>query len=304
MNIKKYLQEKKMIVDSALERYFPNPPEGEGEMKPSNSLHRAIRHSLLNGGKRIRPILSIAAFEAVGGKGDHILPFACALEMIHTYSLIHDDLPAMDNDDFRRGKPTCHKMFGEAIGILAGDGLLTEAFKLMTTRSSWDGPSDDKALILDVVHEIAQAAGISGMVGGQVADIESEGKEVDLPLLQYIHTHKTGAMILASIRVGARLGGASGETLRAFTRYAERIGLAFQIIDDILNVEGKAIALGKSTGTDLSRGKATYPSLLGLEESKRRATELVQLAVESLKPYGPEADPLREIARFIIAREN
>ena len=304
MDIKKYLQEKKVIVDSALERYFPNPPEGEGELKPSNALHKAIRHSLLNGGKRIRPILSIAAFEAVGGKGDHILPFACALEMIHTYSLIHDDLPAMDNDDFRRGKPTCHKMFGEAIGILAGDGLLTEAFKLMTTRSSWDGPSNDKALILDVVHEIAQAAGISGMVGGQVADIESEGKEVDLPLLQYIHTHKTGAMILASIRVGATLGGASGETLQAFTRYAERIGLAFQIIDDILNVEGKAIALGKSTGTDLSRGKATYPSLLGLEESKRRATELVQLAVESLKPYGPEADPLREIARFIIAREN
>ena len=304
MDIKKYLQEKKLIVDLALERYFPNPPEGEGEVNPSNSLHKAIRHSLLNGGKRIRPILSIAAFEAVGGKGDHILPFACALEMIHTYSLIHDDLPAMDNDDFRRGKPTCHKMFGEAIGILAGDGLLTEAFKLMTNRSSWDGPSNNTELILDIVYEIAQAAGISGMVGGQVADIESEGKEIDLPQLQYIHTHKTGAMILASIRVGARLGGASGETLRAFTRYAERIGLAFQIIDDILNVEGKAIALGKSTGTDLSRGKATYPSLLGLEESKRRATELVELAVESLKPYGPEADPLREIARFIIAREN
>jgi geranylgeranyl diphosphate synthase type II len=304
MDIKKYLQEKKLIVDSALERYFPNPPEGEGELKPSNSLHKAIRHSLLNGGKRIRPILSIAAFEAVGGKGDNILPFACALEMIHTYSLIHDDLPAMDNDDTRRGKPTCHKIFGEAIGILAGDGLLTEAFKLMTNHSSWDDPSNDKALILDVVHEIAQAAGISGMVGGQVADIESEGKEVDLPQLQYIHTHKTGAMILASIRVGARLGGAGGETLRAFTQYAERIGLAFQITDDILNVEGKAAALGKSTGTDLSRGKATYPSLLGLEESKRRATELVELAVESLKPYGPEADPLREIARFIIAREN
>jgi geranylgeranyl diphosphate synthase type II len=304
MDINKYLQEKKMIVDSALERYFPNTPEGEGEVKLSNSLHRAIRHSLLDGGKRIRPILSIAAFEAVGGKGDHILPFACALEMIHTYSLIHDDLPAMDNDDYRRGKPTCHKMFGEAIGILAGDGLLTEAFKLMTNRSNWDDPSNDKALILDVVHEIAQAAGISGMVGGQVADIESEGKEIDLPLLQYIHTHKTGAMILASIRVGARLGGASGETLRAFTRYAERIGLAFQIIDDILNVEGKATALGKSTGTDLSRGKATYPSLLGVEESKRRAAELVESAVESLKPYGPGADPLREIARFIIAREN
>lgn len=304
MDIRKYLQEKKLIVDSALERYFPNPPGGEGEVKLLNSLHRAIRHSLLDGGKRIRPILSIAAFEAVGGKGDRVLPFACALEMIHTYSLIHDDLPAMDNDDTRRGKPTCHKMFGEAIGILAGDGLLTEAFKLMTNRSSWNGPSHDKELILDVVHEIAQAAGISGMVGGQVADIESEGKEVDLPLLQYIHTHKTGAMILASIRVGAKLGGASGETLQAFTRYAESIGLAFQIVDDILNVEGKAISLGKSTGTDLSRGKATYPALLGLEESKRRAIELMESALESLKPYGPEADPLREIARFIIAREN
>ena len=304
MDIRKYLQEKKMIVDSALERYFPDPSGGEGELKPLNSLHKAIRHSLLDGGKRIRPILSIAAFEAVGGRGDQILPFACALEMIHTYSLIHDDLPAMDNDDTRRGKPTCHKMFGEAIGILAGDGLLTEAFKLMTNRSSWDGPFKNNELVLDVVHEIAQAAGISGMVGGQVADIESEGKEIDLPLLQYIHTHKTGAMILASIRVGARLGGAGGETLRAFTRFGERIGLAFQITDDILNVEGKAVALGKSTGTDLSRGKATYPSLLGLEESKRRATELVESALESLKPYGDEADPLREIAQFIIARKN
>ncbi|MGQ9647347.1 MAG: polyprenyl synthetase family protein [Thermodesulfobacteriota bacterium] len=304
MDIKKYLQEKKLIVDSALERYFPNPSAGEGEARFSNSIYKAIRYSLLSGGKRIRPILSIAAFEAVGGKGDQILPFACALEMIHTYSLIHDDLPAMDNDDIRRGKPTCHKMFGEGIGILAGDGLLTEAFKLMTDRSTWEGSNSNSVLILDIVHEVAQAAGISGMVGGQVADIESEGVEVDLPLLQYIHTHKTGAMILASVRVGARLGGASEETLRAITRYGERIGLAFQIVDDILNVEGKAVALGKSTGTDLSRGKATYPSLFGLGESKRRATELVESAVASLKPCGPKADPLREIARFIIAREN
>lgn len=304
MDIKEYLREKKLIVDSALERCFPNPPEGEGEAKFSNSLHKAIRYSLLNGGKRIRPILSIAAFEAVGGKGDRILPFACALEMIHTYSLIHDDLPAMDNDDTRRGKPTCHKMFGEAVGILAGDGLLTEAFRLMTDRSSWEGNFSNSELILDIIHEVARAAGISGMVGGQVADIESEGVGVDLPLLQYIHTHKTGAMILASVRVGARLGGARGETLKAFTRYGERIGLAFQIIDDILNVEGKAIRLGKNTGTDLSRGKATYPSLLGLEESKRRAKELVELAVESLEPYRPGADPLKEMARFIITREN
>ena len=304
MDIQKYLQEKKEVVDSALEQYFPNLPEGGTEAKFTASLQKAIRYSLFAGGKRIRPILSMATIEAVEGEGGDILPFACALEMIHTYSLIHDDLPAMDNDDYRRGKPTCHKVFGEAVGILAGDALLTEAFKLMTSRSSWDTSFQDKGLILDIINEIAQAAGISGMVGGQVLDIDSEGREVNLPMLQYIHTHKTGAMILVSIRVGVRLGGASGETLRAFTRYGELIGLAFQISDDILNVEGKAIALGKNTGTDLSRGKATYPSLLGLEESKRRAKELVELAVESLKPYGPEVDPLREIGRFIIAREN
>jgi geranylgeranyl diphosphate synthase type II len=245
----------------------------------------------------------MAAFEAVGGKGNGILPFACALEMIHTYSLIHDDLPALDNDDYRRGKPTCHKVFGEAIGILAGDGLLTEAFKLMTSQSV-QGPSlRDGGWVLDVIHEVAQAAGILGMVGGQVLDIESEGKEVDLPTLQYIHTHKTGALILVSVRVGARLGGAKEETLKAFTRYGERIGLAFQIADDILNVEGKAALLGKKTGSDLSRGKATYPSLLGVEESKRRARELLEFAVDAIRSFGPEAEPLRKIAGFILSRE-
>jgi geranylgeranyl diphosphate synthase type II len=304
MDIKRYLQEKKEIVDSALERYYPNLPDEGIEGNSPALLQKAIRHSLFAGGKRIRPILSIAAFEAVGGKGNGILPFACALEMIHTYSLIHDDLPAMDNDDFRRGKPTCHKVFGEAIGILAGDALLTEAFRLMTNRAVSDTPSGGEGLILDIINEVAQAAGTSGMVGGQVLDIEFEGKEVSLPTLQYIHTHKTGALILVSIRAGVKLGEASGETLRAFTRYGERVGLAFQIADDILNVEGESGCLGKSTGTDLSKGKATYPSVLGLEESKRRAKELVEFAVEALSPYGPEADPLREIARFIIVREN
>jgi geranylgeranyl diphosphate synthase, type II len=304
MDIKKYLQEKKEIVDSALERYFPNRPDSAGEGVFPTSLYKAIRYSLFAGGKRIRPILSMAAFEAVGGKGDGILSFACALEMIHTYSLIHDDLPALDNDDFRRGKPTCHKAFGEAIGILAGDSLLTEAFKLMTTRSAQGGPLPDGGGVLDVIHEVAQAAGISGMVGGQMLDIESEGKEVDLPTLQYIHTHKTGALILVSVRAGAKLGGANEETLKAFTRYGERIGLAFQIGDDILNVEGQAVLLGKKTGSDLSRGKATYPSLLGLEESKRRAKELVEFAVDAIRSFGPEAEPLREIAWFILSREN
>jgi geranylgeranyl diphosphate synthase type II len=303
MDIKKYLQEKKEIVDSALEKYFPNRPNSTGEGVFPNSLHRAIQYSLFAGGKRIRPILSMSAFEAIGGRGDKILPFACALEMIHTYSLIHDDLPALDNDDYRRGKPTCHKVFGESIGILAGDALLTEAFKLMTDRTVQEFSIRDGGLILDVINEVAQAAGMSGMVGGQVLDIESEGKEVDFPTLQYIHTHKTGALILVSVRVGAKLGGASEETLKALTHYGERIGLAFQIADDILNVEGKTALLGKKTGSDLSRGKATYPVLLGLEESKRRAKELVELAVKAIESFGPEAEPLREIAWFILSRE-
>jgi geranylgeranyl diphosphate synthase type II len=297
MDMKRYLQEKKGIVDSALERYFPREEEF-----PS-TLQEAIRYSLFAGGKRIRPILSMASFEAVGGKGDKILPFACALEMIHTYSLIHDDLPAIDNDDYRRGKPTCHKVFGVAIAILAGDGLLTEAFRLMTTRPAQDRPSGDEELILDLINEVAQAAGVLGMVGGQVADVESEGKVADLPMVQYIHTHKTGAMILVSVRVGAKLGGAKEGILNALTSYGESLGLAFQIIDDILNVKGKAALMGKKTGSDLLKGKATYPSVLGVEESKRRAHELVGLAVDALSQLGPEADSLREIARFVITRE-
>jgi geranylgeranyl diphosphate synthase type II len=297
VDVRKYLEEKKEVVDLALERYFP-----KGE-KFSSILFQAIRHSLFAGGKRIRPILCIAAFETVGGRGDGILPFACALEMIHTYSLIHDDLPAIDNDDYRRGKPTCHKVFGESMAILAGDGLLTEAFQLMTNRSVWEGSVDNQGAILDIVHEVARAAGVLGMVGGQVVDVESEGKEVDLPTLQYIHTHKTGAMISVSVRMGAKLGGAKEDSLMALTRYGERVGLAFQVADDILNVEGKSHSLGKSTGTDVSKGKATYPSLFGLEESKKRAKELVGLAVEALSPFGSEADSLREIARFIVVRE-
>jgi len=298
MDINRYLQEKKEIVDSALERYLPKKEE------LTSNLHQAMQHSLFAGGKRIRPILSIASFEAVGGKGEGVLPFACALEMIHTYSLIHDDLPAIDNDDYRRGKPTCHKVFGEAIAILAGDGLLTEAFRLMTNQPGKDQPLGDEVLVLDLIREVAQAAGVLGMVGGQVVDIESEGKTVDLPTVQYIHTHKTGAMILASVRVGARLGGAMETDLKVLTRYGENLGLAFQIADDVLNVEGKAVLMGKKTGTDLFKGKATYPSVLGIEESKKRSKELVGMAVDALNSLGPEADPLREIARFIIAREH
>ncbi|HSB07695.1 MAG TPA: farnesyl diphosphate synthase [Thermodesulfobacteriota bacterium] len=297
MDIQKYLEEKKAVVEAALDLCVPK------EVEFPISLHQAIRHSLFAGGKRIRPILSIASFEAVGGKGDGILPFACALEMIHTYSLIHDDLPAMDNDDYRRGKPTCHKLFGEAIAILAGDGLLAEAFRLMSHRSHWDPLPCGQEVALDMIHEVAQAAGISGIVGGQVVDIESEGKEVDLATVQYIHSHKTGAMIKASVKVGAGLGGGDEETLKVFAYYGEKAGHAFQIADDILNVVGKAELMGKKTGSDRSRGKATYPSVLGLEESKRKARELVESAIDALIPYGPEADPLRDIARFIVTRE-
>ena len=298
MDIDRYLREKKETVDSALERYFPK------EVGFPTSIHKAIRHSLFAGGKRIRPILSMAAYEAAGGEGSGVLPFACALEMIHTYSLIHDDLPAMDDDDYRRGKPTCHKVFGEGIAILAGDGLLTEAFRLMADPSVLNNLSCSERVVLDVVHEVAEAGGVSGLVGGQVVDIESEGKKVDLPTLQYIHTHKTGALIRVSVRAGAKLAGVQEERLKAFTRYGERVGLAFQIADDILNVEGNVSLLGKQTGSDLSRGKATYPLLFGLEESKRKSKELVELSIDALAPFGSEADPLREIAQFVVARES
>ncbi|OGP68959.1 MAG: polyprenyl synthetase [Deltaproteobacteria bacterium RBG_13_53_10] len=298
MDLQRYLREKKEIIDSALETYFPK------EMEFPNSLHKAIRYTLFSGGKRIRPVLAIAAFEAVGGKGSVVLPFACALEMIHTYSLIHDDLPAIDNDDYRRGRPTCHRAFGETMAILTGDGLLTEAFRVMTDPSLLAGAPVKEDVVLRIVNEVAVAAGILGMVGGQVVDVESEGVEVDLPTLQYIHTHKTGALIVASVRAGARLGSADRQVLQLLTRYGERAGLAFQIADDILNVEGNPAILGKRTGSDLSKRKATYPSLLGLEEAKKRAGELVTLAFDELKSFGPEADPLREIAHLFVSRES
>jgi len=301
VDIRKYLEEKKEVVDSALGKYFPPLEISGSHVDLLSSLQHAIRHSLFAGGKRIRPILCMTCFEVVGGKGNGILPFACALEMIHTYSLIHDDLPAIDNDDYRRGKPSCHKVFGEAIAILAGDALLTEAFNIMTERPSQEN-SYPGGILLDIVNRVARAAGISGMVGGQVVDIESEGKEVDLPTLQYIHTHKTGAMILASVQVGARFGGAEETSFRALTRFGERIGLAFQIADDILDVEGEVQILGKTPGSDLSKKKVTYPSIIGVEESKKRARELVELALEALGPFGGDAEPLREIGRFIIAR--
>jgi geranylgeranyl diphosphate synthase type II len=225
------------------------------------------------------------------------------MEMIHTYSLIHDDLPAMDNDDFRRGNPTNHKVFGEATAILAGDALLTEAFILLSNPEWSDGL--DATVLRQVIHEIAVCSGSRGMIGGQVVDMESEGKkDIDLATVLYIHTHKTGALIKASVRSGALIGGAHGKELDSITRYAEAIGLAFQIADDILDIEGTTEQIGKDAGSDQARGKATYPAIMGLADSKRRAGELVDVAIDALSCFGEKAEPLREIAKYIVKRKS
>ena len=297
MDLKAYLKERCTLVDEALDRFLPKADE------LPFSLHKSMRYSVFAGGKRIRPILMLAACEAVGGDIFLAMPAACAMEMIHTYSLIHDDLPAMDDDDFRRGNPTNHKVFGEAIAILAGDALLTEAFILMSrVEPSASLPPE---AVLRVIQEISHSAGSHGMVGGQVVDMESEGKaEMDLATVQYIHTHKTGALIKASVKAGAILGGADDAKLASLTRYGEAIGLAFQIADDILDIEGTTEEIGKDAGSDEARGKATYPAVMGLAESKKRAVELVDMALESLAGFDHRADPLRDIATYIVKRKS
>jgi geranylgeranyl diphosphate synthase, type II len=295
MDIKGYLKERCALVDEALEKYLPR----EDELP--FSLHKSMRYSVFAGGKRVRPILMLAACEAVGGDTTAALPAACAMEMIHTYSLIHDDLPAMDDDDFRRGNPTNHKVFGEATAILAGDALLTEAFILLSGAASSAAPETR----LRVIREIAHCAGSKGMVGGQVVDMESEGKaDIDFATVQYIHSHKTGALIKASVKAGALLGGAEGDALAAMTRYGEAIGLAFQIADDILDIEGTTEQIGKDAGSDEARGKATYPAVLGLAESKRLAEEMMTTAIDALSIFDGKADPLREVARYIVSRNS
>jgi geranylgeranyl diphosphate synthase type II len=294
IDLKAYLREKREIVEEALERFLPS------EESYPETLYRAIRYSMFAGGKRLRPILALAACEAAGREIGNALAPACALEMIHTYSLIHDDLPAMDNDDLRRGRPTNHKVFGEAIAILAGDALLTRAFHILPEQV---GPTIGEKDLLRIVSEIASAAGGKGMVGGQIVDILYEGdREIDLPTLEYIHTHKTGAMIRASVRVGAIAGGANEEQMTSMTRYGDRIGLAFQITDDILDVEGDEKVLGKQTGSDVRKGKKTYPSFYGIDESRNRARELVDSAVTDLAEFDSRAEPLRALAYYIVER--
>ena len=293
-NLSDYLAQKNKLIDGALGRIIDEIDDASGTLK------EAVRYSVFAGGKRIRPILTVCAAEAVGGNLDDAVTAGAAIECIHTYSLIHDDLPAMDDDDFRRGVPTSHKVFGEATAILAGDCLLTAAFSVLSdaARFSADGPT-----LLRVIHEIAEASGDKGMVGGQVADIESEGKETDLPSLEFIHIRKTGALIVASIRTGAILGGGSEPQIKALTDYGKHLGLAFQITDDILDVTGTRQAMGKSTGKDHVRGKATYPALLGLTQSRERARELIDRALASLSDFGDDARALQAIAQLVIERQ-
>ncbi len=294
MDIKAYLQKKKVLVDKALDKLVPPAKVFPG------SIHEAMRYSLFAGGKRVRPILAIAAAEALGARTVDLLPIAGSLELIHTYSLIHDDLPAMDDDDFRRGKPTCHKKFGEAIAILAGDGLLNRAFEVLAD------PRLQKTIpakrLVAIIREIATASGIHGMVGGQVVDMESEGRDVDFPTLEYIHTHKTGALFRASVRTGAFFGNAGKRQFAALTHYGEAVGLAFQIVDDILDITGTQEQIGKDVGSDLKKGKKTFPSFYGLAESRRRAEEVADRAIASLKDFDRKAEPLRTLARYIVQR--
>jgi geranylgeranyl diphosphate synthase type II len=293
VNLTDYLDRRRQRVEAALEEYFPIPATGPPR------LMEAIRYSLLGGGKRIRPILLLASAEAFGVDIEPMVPFACGVEMIHAYSLVHDDLPAMDDDRLRRGKPTSHVVFGEGLAILAGDALLTEAFRVMLeARVAAQEPS--RALL--VVREIAEAAGAHGMVGGQAADLEAEGAVPDLPTVEFIHVRKTGALILASVRSGAILAGASPDRLLRLTRYGECLGLAFQIADDILDTEGPVSETGKTPGRDQARRKVTFPAVLGLPAAKQRARDLLTQSLSELENFGAPAEPLREIARFLVGR--
>jgi geranylgeranyl diphosphate synthase, type II len=294
-NLSDYLTKRRKIIEEELKNVI------EGIDEASGTLKRAMKYSLFSGGKRIRPIFAFAAAEAVGGTAKDALPAAIALELIHTYSLVHDDLPAMDDDDLRRGLPTSHKVFGEAQAVLAGDALLTKAFSVLTDFAN--NNTNPKKLLM-VAHEIAQAAGEQGMLGGQIADIESERKEIDLPSLEFIHIRKTGALILASIRSGAILVGTDEDKLGKLSKYGRNIGLAFQISDDILDVVGDKELMGKKPGQDHVKGKATYPALLGLSESKKMAEKLVEKAIEALSDFGKAAEPLRAIGTFIIERQS
>lgn len=291
--LKQYCVNRCKSIDEKLDELTP-------DSNPYSSvLVESMRYSLFAGGKRLRPILLMAAADAVGGNGLKYIHLACGLEMIHTYSLIHDDLPAMDNDDYRRGKLTSHKVYGEGMAILAGDALLTAAFDVMVSQ-----PEVEPGSLLKVVHEISTAAGPYGMVGGQAVDLLSEGKVLDMASIKYMHQAKTGALFKAAIRAGAILAGGTTQQLEKLTNYADCFGLAFQITDDILDVTGTQDKLGKPIGSDIRNQKATYVTLYSLDEAKQMARQTVDKAIESLSDFGAEADVLREFVRYLLMREH
>lgn len=291
IDLEGYIREKCKKVDQALHKFLPRSTS-----KPA-TLHKAMRYSLFAGGKRMRPVLCLAAAEACGGADDAAMPLACALECIHTYSLIHDDLPAMDNDDFRRGKPTCHKVFGEGIAVLAGDALLTQAFEIAAQCESWPLYSHR-----DVILELSRAAGSLQLIAGQVVDLESEGKKVGLSQLKYIHERKTSALLCSSVRLGGMSANCTPAQLQALTDFGYHVGLAFQVIDDILDVTQSSEKLGKTAGKDEAARKATYPSLLGLEKSRNKARELTASAFRALGPFSKRAGALEALANYLLNR--
>ncbi len=283
-----YLAEKRTLVDRLLDEYLPS------EKSYPNILHEAIRYSVLAGGKRIRPILALTAYEVFGGENEDIInPAACSLELVHTYSLIHDDLPCMDDDDLRRGIPTLHKKYNEAVAVLAGDALHDLAFELIARSGS-----------AEVVSELALAIGTLGMLGGQMADIEAEGKENSIEQIEFIHKRKTGALIRACVRIGAMLAGVDKKTLDSISLYGEKIGLAFQIIDDILDIEGDEEKLGKIVGSDCKNDKATYPGTAGLEQARQVGNQLIDEAIEIAEQFNIKKNHFVDIARFIGQRDN
>jgi geranylgeranyl diphosphate synthase type II len=289
-----YLQMQRTAIDRALEQSL-KIYGGQAQ-----AVLKAMRYGLFPGGKRIRPILLLAAGEMFGAKQKDLLPFACAVEMIHAYSIIHDDLPAMDDDDLRRGEPTAHKVFGEGMALLAGDGLLTEAFGLISGPEILRTLSAE--LVLRLIHELSHAAGVAGLVGGQAVDLESENKDVDLATVEYIHVRKTGALILAALRMGAQIAGAKAGDLRSISKFGEYLGLAFQIADDILDGLGETLAGESAESGHNERRKATYPSVVGIVQAVERLRELTKLCDRELAPFGGTGESLRAIAEHIIAR--
>lgn len=292
MQLKAYVAAKRKDVDRALDRFLP-----KATARPA-TIHKAMRYSLFAGGKRLRPILTLAAAEACGGDAAAAIPAACAVECIHTYSLVHDDLPSMDNDDFRRGRPTSHKVFGDGIAVLAGDALLTVAFEILASANPTRRYS-----MTDLLRELAVAAGSRKLIAGQVADLEAEKRKVSRAELRYIHENKTAAMLTVSLRLGAMSANATAPQLRAITEFGGALGLAFQVIDDILDVTQSSEKLGKSAGKDVAAQKATYPSIIGLENARREAQRLTRRAHGSLKSFGARGERLRELATYLLERD-